>query len=871
MRINPTTYRLYTLIAAPKIHADLLWDLFLLFSALCVLYLGTTFFFKRKFSVGLKTIGNRKKELSPMISEFLFYDENGPKEEKTNYVNLKIEIRELLNDDLNRKVLIDILMDLRKDLSGVTLYKLFDLYQSLGLHHDSYKRLDHWRWPSVSKGIVELTQMNVTDSYGFLKKFINSKRPTIRKQAEIAIVSLKNEGINYFLDSTTHKISEWQQLKILEVLSNKIDFQPPSFKHWLISKNKDVVLFSLRLLKHYGQGDGNQALIELLKHKNNEIKAAAVTCTKEFHVVEAIETLKLVFWNGTVDIKLNILHAIASLGSVNDIGFLESIGSKEANFNVRSKALATINSIAPHTVLPTKDIHEVQKFKIPDDLSEKVLNESDSEQSVGLLVELEPFETTEIDSVAPPKKVVKEKYLQKAESEPKKKDLEPEPEKNDIESSFELDFLPVVIEKSIEGATNRYRPKPEIVEGDHDVLGCQVVFETVECTSKAESDAEAITASRKLDDSSDATRVIPLLDFLPIVVAPEKPIDRYEPTEAKGPIDISAIPVTYTEIKTENLETETNDIVSEPDKPVPLPKAPKNKKNIGRKKKLLPNSEQPTSLSDIDMGKAREIECTGDEIKIELQSEAQEAKAGAIKKDAKNTLDWIMAENEAEGQQKLKIKKRETEEEILALNIPKPIFYSEREANVVALLDDIEELGDEREIPLLNDLLYEETNQQLRLRIQRLIKKFCDCSTLSKDPHNLYGNHELRSIFEDYFKRLDSESQLILLDEIVAVGDEKELAFLKRLSTSASSVVEKKAQVCLIKLNDKLELEKDLKPSDLLQTEEGASEKIATTLINGSDSFAESNELELDNGSGVFDIDFELDMNDCEAFEQRPE
>ena len=28
-----------------------------------------------------------------MISEFLFYDENAPKDEKTNYVNLKIEIQ----------------------------------------------------------------------------------------------------------------------------------------------------------------------------------------------------------------------------------------------------------------------------------------------------------------------------------------------------------------------------------------------------------------------------------------------------------------------------------------------------------------------------------------------------------------------------------------------------------------------------------------------------------------------------------------------------------------------------------------------------------------------------------------------------------
>ncbi|MDO6782355.1 hypothetical protein, partial [Marinovum sp. 1_MG-2023] len=85
--------------------------------------------------------------------------------------------------------------------------------------------------------------------YEQITRFVNGSRGVIRKQSVIAIVSLKDEGINYFLDTTQHKISEWQQLKLLEILQNKKNYNPPRFKNWLFSKNTDTVLFALRLVK----------------------------------------------------------------------------------------------------------------------------------------------------------------------------------------------------------------------------------------------------------------------------------------------------------------------------------------------------------------------------------------------------------------------------------------------------------------------------------------------------------------------------------------------------------------------------------------------------------------------------------------------
>lgn len=820
-----------------------------------------------------------------MISEFLFYDESAPKEEKTNYVNLKIEIRELLNNELNRKVLIDILMDLRKDLSGSTLDKLFELYQSLGLHHDSYKKLESWRWQTISKGIFELTQMHVEESFGFVTKFINNKNSTIRKQAEIATITLKHEGINYFLDTTTYRISEWQQLKILEVLKNKSDFQPPSFKYWLISKNKDVVLFAVRLMKHYNQTDGNQALIELLKHKNDEIKTAAINCIKEFNVVEAMEILKLVFWNSSVDIKINILDAISTLGNTSDLEFLKSIGVKDSNFNVKSKALATINAIAPMTVMPTKDIQNVDKFMVPKDISTEVLQEYNTVPIAPPEVEEEVPETPEIQITAPLNEASKENVEQVVQKSGKLEIVESSIESSNIdpefENSFKIDFLPIVTEKRKEVAAERYHPKSGQVDMTKDLLELEVIFNTEQFDSTEETEH---TESSTIDDfknAPDLTLNSPSLDFLPIVIPSAKEVDVNADVSKKA-IEILNIPVIHSEVKSEAIEPKENKILSELNALVPLPKPPKIKKKAKDKLNVGQNLKESSSINNIDMKKVNKIECKGVEIRVESQKtfqenipetepEAQKESVDQIEQVKQNALDWIMALNEAQVELKQKIKSIVTKQEVSSLRLPKPIFYTDHEANMVALLDDIEALGDKREVPLLQDMLLEKENSSIRERIEFLIEKISDTEVLTKEmPAASISNDAAFSVFEEFFRTADTESKLILLDEIVAVGDEKEIDFLKQLVKKAVPKVKNKAKACLEGLTAKLSREKNVEHIRHPEQEKKVSQNQSPTDNDGSDHLTYNIEQETLKPFDVFDIDFELAFDENEKPEQTP-
>lgn len=346
----------------PKIHSDLLWDLTMLFGILGGVYFAFIFLFRNRISkTYLKTIAKRKK-LAPIISNFLFHSDTDPESEQRDYVKLKIEIREYLNDRRFQKILADILFDLQKDVSGETQERLFRLFKEMGLHHDSIAKLRSWHWPKVSKGILELAQMQVSVAYEPIKAFVNDKRRVVRKQAELALVAMNKGGIEFLLDTTTYTISEWQQLKLIEAMARLEDFRPPKFKTWLTSENRDVVLFSLRLIKHYNQREAVLSIIELTKHKEDVIKIAAVQCIAHFGFTEALEPLKQVFWGCQVPVKIQILTAVSKIGGASELEFLYQVKDNEQHFSVASKAMGAINTIRPDSVLPTKDILDDLSF-----------------------------------------------------------------------------------------------------------------------------------------------------------------------------------------------------------------------------------------------------------------------------------------------------------------------------------------------------------------------------------------------------------------------------------------------------------------------------------------------------------------------------
>ncbi|WP_149303210.1 HEAT repeat domain-containing protein [Pareuzebyella sediminis] len=914
------TYRSLVWVTVPEVDTDLLWTLSAIFVLLAVLYLISVFIFRNRIAVVANRIKQKKSELAPMVSEFLFYEEGGDRNEKSNYINLKIEIRELLKVDFDRKVLTEILLDLRKDVSGDTQRKLFDLYQDLGLEKDAFRKLESWRWELVSKGILELTEMNVESAYSFIIKFINDKRSTIRKQAEIATVTLKPEGINYFLDSTKYKISEWQQLKLLDVIRNQENYTPPRFKNWLTSTNRHVVLFALRAIKYYHQNDAKNALIELVKHRNNQIKQEAIGCIKEFHVVDSLPVLKQVFWKGNLDVKIAILDTISELGTESDIEFLKEVAQNSGNFSIKSKALYAINVIAPDTIMPTKGIEDldipagfsVQKNSIStDDRSFKEDGKPEQDQSEGHTNEFDSEDHNRDTETLKPLPSESQSTLSDiadessidgpADPDVMDSDMASKPDELDIEQQG----IGVQQEDKVTGAMedvveDEERMVSELLATEPSEINeenvCNAVPEVPEVVPELNMAPELDTSEENyhLEDNSLTPRSMEQeevgseddldidtepfslsVEFLPIVtdnepsstkiiskdpsmensqeseknishfevefeeIIPENEISR--PPQKSLDFDISEI--AFLPIVTDNEEDkETNPkitisggfgeasldvgikmeeaeasiatdgkFIDEIEKLDFLPLVTDTKAEDGE---ALSTDEKEKgidgfTLADFEVAfeKAKEfVKIPKDDKTVEEPKISADSDINSASDKEEDVISWLMSVNEL---REIKVvyedlSQDEPGEGVIHL-IPEPVYYDEHEHYMMGLLDDLEDLGDHREVPFLKELLEQENKAFVKDRIQRLIDRFTK-------PYEMTGKNEVDppkmlpffSVFADLFKNLDVESKLILLDEVVHVGDHKEIEFLDGLLEDPNEKIRKKASIVLKQLIEKL-------------------------------------------------------------------
>lgn len=624
-------------------------------------------------------VAEKKKELAPMVSQFLFYEQEAPLEEKKDYLHTKIEIRELIKSEFNRLVLSEILLDLQKDVSGEARENLYDLYKGLGLHHDAFEKLKSRRWEVISQGILELTQMRVEESYMFIRRFINHRRGVIRKQAQIATVTLKNEGIAYFLDTCKYQISEWQQLKLLDVLRNFDDFVPPRFKIWLTSKNKDVVLFALRLIRYYNQNDANQAIIQLIKHRNNQIKTEAVQCLKEFGVVEARETIKAAFRKSKAGIKIAMLDALAEFGDRDDIEFLKKVERSDDNFTVRSKALSAINTLAPENIMPTDDIKEPSSADVA-------------------FAHVPIAEEKEVEEVDPGLQAYNLVVEPEAERDDNEEDINVPSDENQTKEDLQSDKILMKMEEAMS--------IPELEDENEEIfdLCIKEEYNDILDETKEEEDAQYLP-----------------LHFLPLVESEAEE----ESKEAESPENqtVLAKPVDEEDKFKEDLNAILNRLAmkDQPKKSKTIEEIPKFIPLVVENQKEGEDADELSGLQDLEVS------------------------AEIINTDVENTV--VAAPPQSE-----------------------PAIVDIRNTEVIAEEVVWQKLLAENELDLQIDLDQEVEIEDIH--------------------HQVFQGF---SIFREMFRDFDSESKLILLDEILVVGEYKELCFLGTLSEDRDKRVRKKA------------------------------------------------------------------------------
>lgn len=270
------------------ITEDHLLTAIILFIILILILVLTIFIYLTYLRYRTYYIGYLKKKFDILIRKAIFMEEEEitgtmPVDENSTFIHIPPKMLRLLKKRKNRQVMLEDILQIKKDLSGVSADNLRRLYEQLGLQADSYHKLKSLHWHIKAKGIRELSTMDQKAFRDDIYTYTNDRNEFVRMEAQTAIVYFDGfEGLR-FLNEITYPLSEWQQICLLELLHKmKIkDFE--GVERWLRSSNDSIILFALRLVHTYTRFELHNEVVQCLRHANEKVRRLAIHCLAEIY------------------------------------------------------------------------------------------------------------------------------------------------------------------------------------------------------------------------------------------------------------------------------------------------------------------------------------------------------------------------------------------------------------------------------------------------------------------------------------------------------------------------------------------------------------------------------------------------------------
>jgi hypothetical protein len=253
-----------------------------------------------------------------LIRKAVFYDDEVNTETS---IPLTARAEKLMYNKHFRQLMTGELILTQKSVAGRASDNLKHLYQQLQLDKYALENLKSTYWYVKAKAIQELTLMGFKDVLPKLYRYTNNKNELVRMEAQSAAVQFYGfEGLR-FLNVITYPLSEWQQIKLLQQLSQVAPMNV-SIDSWLNSQNSSVVVFALKLARSYHWFQWHDTILSCLEHSDPEVRLQAVYCLCEIYTDKTAAILISRCRHEGPEIQLAIVKTLQSIGSEEDIPFL---------------------------------------------------------------------------------------------------------------------------------------------------------------------------------------------------------------------------------------------------------------------------------------------------------------------------------------------------------------------------------------------------------------------------------------------------------------------------------------------------------------------------------------------------------------------
>jgi hypothetical protein len=244
------------------------------------------------------------------------------KTDQVRYNALLNQLRTELLDPINSRSFSAAALELHYNLNGESVVLLRNFYKHLNVYRRNMRLLRSGAWHDRAMATRELSSFMIKDAFDEIEANKDDYNLILRNESLIAMVLLQGIDALENFKSIKSKVTDWQQIRVLELLKKFPRRSIPKFIDWLDIENDSIKIFAIRLIKFFNQTDALDKLKTMIEYKNKLVRLEVFKALSSLGVYDFTEELKQIYERQPIKMKLEILNIIANNGSEADHEFL---------------------------------------------------------------------------------------------------------------------------------------------------------------------------------------------------------------------------------------------------------------------------------------------------------------------------------------------------------------------------------------------------------------------------------------------------------------------------------------------------------------------------------------------------------------------
>ena len=119
----------------------------------------------------------------------------------------------------------------------------------------------------------------------------------------------------------------------------------PDFERWLVSDNRTVVLFSLRMIRVFKQKQAWEKIVTLLYAEDQEIRNTAILVLGELRIKKSVPFLKHHYKYEVYENQLEIVKSLGKISDESSLNFLVIVIDKEEDVQLQIEAAKALRDM----------------------------------------------------------------------------------------------------------------------------------------------------------------------------------------------------------------------------------------------------------------------------------------------------------------------------------------------------------------------------------------------------------------------------------------------------------------------------------------------------------------------------------------------